>query len=151
MANLKRTPCVGVCSTTYGDLVCRGCKRFAHEIVQWNGFGESQRSLVWKRLFELRAGAVSACLKVVDPERLRQQALAVQVHDPDDLCELNLAFEVLRRCACSDTDLRRLGLRVSEEPLQAQISSEQVLANIEREFYDRSVAQYERNFHTVAH
>ncbi len=28
-----RTPCVGMCSTTYGDLVCRGCRRFSHEIV----------------------------------------------------------------------------------------------------------------------
>ncbi|MEM9624509.1 MAG: DUF1289 domain-containing protein, partial [Pseudomonadota bacterium] len=38
MALTKRTPCVGICSTTYGDLVCRGCKRFAHEIVQWNAY-----------------------------------------------------------------------------------------------------------------
>ncbi|MDC1160500.1 DUF1289 domain-containing protein, partial [Luminiphilus sp.] len=24
-----RTPCIGVCSTGVGDVVCRGCKRFA--------------------------------------------------------------------------------------------------------------------------
>ncbi|MCF8976542.1 DUF1289 domain-containing protein, partial [Pseudomonas edaphica] len=27
-----KTPCVGLCSTVYGDLVCRGCKRFHHEV-----------------------------------------------------------------------------------------------------------------------
>ncbi|MEC9132488.1 MAG: DUF1289 domain-containing protein, partial [Pseudomonadota bacterium] len=27
MATRRPTPCVGICSTTYGDLVCRGCKR----------------------------------------------------------------------------------------------------------------------------
>ena len=29
---IKRTPCIGVCSTTYGDDICRGCRRFRHEI-----------------------------------------------------------------------------------------------------------------------
>ena len=50
----KRTPCVGICSTTYGDLVCRGCKRFAHEIVQWNGYDEGQQDAVRERLTRLR-------------------------------------------------------------------------------------------------
>ncbi|HBZ99754.1 MAG TPA: DUF1289 domain-containing protein, partial [Pseudomonas sp.] len=22
-----KTPCIGLCSTVYGDVVCRGCKR----------------------------------------------------------------------------------------------------------------------------
>jgi hypothetical protein len=30
-----KTPCVGLCSTVYGDLVCRGCKRFHHEVINW--------------------------------------------------------------------------------------------------------------------
>lgn len=33
-----KTPCVGLCSTVYGDLVCRGCKRFHHEVIHWNGY-----------------------------------------------------------------------------------------------------------------
>ncbi|MEC7008614.1 MAG: DUF1289 domain-containing protein, partial [Pseudomonadota bacterium] len=37
--NLKpiKTPCIGVCSTGIGDSVCRGCKRFSHEVIHWNG------------------------------------------------------------------------------------------------------------------
>ncbi|MCZ6708751.1 MAG: DUF1289 domain-containing protein, partial [Gammaproteobacteria bacterium] len=53
----RSTPCVGICSTTFGDLVCRGCKRFAHEVVQWNGFEPAQQAIVWARLDELREGA----------------------------------------------------------------------------------------------
>ncbi|MCA4075779.1 DUF1289 domain-containing protein, partial [Pseudomonas kurunegalensis] len=30
-----KTPCVGLCSTVYGDTVCRGCKRFHHEVINW--------------------------------------------------------------------------------------------------------------------
>ena len=83
---MKRTPCVGICSTTYGDLVCRGCMRFAHEIVGWNGFNEAQREAVWQRLLELRDGAVRSAVEVVDdlayvPEYLGSLGL-FDVSDP---------------------------------------------------------------------
>ncbi|MEL0305883.1 MAG: DUF1289 domain-containing protein, partial [Halieaceae bacterium] len=38
-----RTPCIGVCSTGVGDVVCRGCKRFAHEVIDWNGYSPEQK------------------------------------------------------------------------------------------------------------
>jgi predicted Fe-S protein YdhL (DUF1289 family) len=39
-----RTPCIGVCSTTsLGDRICRGCKRFSHEVIHWNAFTEPQK------------------------------------------------------------------------------------------------------------
>ena len=44
MSNLTpiRTPCIGVCSTGIGDAVCRGCKRFTHEVIDWNGYSTEQ-------------------------------------------------------------------------------------------------------------
>ncbi|MEJ2131069.1 MAG: DUF1289 domain-containing protein, partial [Gammaproteobacteria bacterium] len=48
------TPCVGVCSTVYGDLVCRGCKRYAHEVIEWNRYEPQQKREVWRRLVMLR-------------------------------------------------------------------------------------------------
>ena len=54
MSNGRRipslTPCVGRCSTVFGDLVCRGCRRFNHEVIQWNEYTAEQRLVVWKRL-----------------------------------------------------------------------------------------------------
>jgi predicted Fe-S protein YdhL (DUF1289 family) len=44
------TPCAGRCSTVFGDLVCRGCRRFNHEVIQWNTYTAEQRLAVWKRL-----------------------------------------------------------------------------------------------------
>ena len=40
------TPCLGICSTTFGDEVCKGCKRFAHEIVSWTKYSEEELSLI---------------------------------------------------------------------------------------------------------
>ena len=44
------TPCAGRCSTVFGDNVCRGCRRFSHEVIHWNRYTEEQQKLVWQRL-----------------------------------------------------------------------------------------------------
>ena len=34
-----KTPCIGLCSTVFGDSVCRGCLRFVHEGEVFNEIG----------------------------------------------------------------------------------------------------------------
>ncbi|MBF7686853.1 DUF1289 domain-containing protein [Acinetobacter rathckeae] len=46
------TPCAGRCSTVFGDQVCRGCRRFNHEVIRWNNYTPEQQLAVWKRLDE---------------------------------------------------------------------------------------------------
>ena len=54
LSNARRipslTPCAGRCSTVFGDSVCRGCRRFNHEVIQWNTYSAEQRLAIWKRL-----------------------------------------------------------------------------------------------------
>jgi predicted Fe-S protein YdhL (DUF1289 family) len=146
---LRRTPCIGTCSTTYGDLVCRGCKRFAHEIVQWNGFDQGQRRVVWERLLELRAGAVASVLELVDESRLRAAAPTLGVTGGDELDAANLVYEVLQRMQWRETawHLDALGLRLRTDGVDGPA---ELLAQIDREFYHRSLAQYERNYRIPA-
>lgn len=145
---LRRTPCVGICSTTYGDLVCRGCKRFSHEIVEWNAFDGEQRRLVWERLLTLRAGSVSAVLELHDEERLRQSTVVAGIAGADRLDALNLLYEALQRLQWreSATSLNALGARLLDRAVVAEPQPAEILARIDREFYQRSLAQYERNF-----
>ena len=44
-----KTPCIGVCSTALGGFVCRGCKRFAHEVIDWNGYSHEQKMAIEQR------------------------------------------------------------------------------------------------------
>src|SRR5690606_33959985 len=67
------TPCIGVCSTTYGDTVCRGCKRFLHEVVDWNRYSDQEKTIVWQRLDQLLGLVVNNYLEVVDAGRLESQ------------------------------------------------------------------------------
>ena len=53
---LVGTPCIGVCSTVFGDHVCPLLgKRFAHEIIDWNGYDQPKKALVESRLGTLLA------------------------------------------------------------------------------------------------
>ena len=68
MSNQRiKTPCVGLCSTVYGDLVCRGCKRFHHEVVNWNLYNEEEKRAVWRRLEILLVQVMAAKLEVFEP------------------------------------------------------------------------------------
>jgi len=46
-----RTPCIGVCSTTsVGDAICRGCKRYAFEVIRWNSYSDVEKESVLRRI-----------------------------------------------------------------------------------------------------
>lgn len=48
--NLADSPCVGICSTTYGDDVCLGCGRTFDEVNDWNKMSEAEKISVNERL-----------------------------------------------------------------------------------------------------
>lgn len=146
---LRRTPCIGICSTTYGDLVCRGCKRFAHEIVGWNAYDGEQQGVVWARLLTLRAGATRYLLEVVDAVTF---TAAVEASDHAERDPYLLAYEALRGHAGNRQPaaplLEQLGLRALDPTFAGAV--EDLLLLIDQEFYQRSLAQYERNYRMPA-
>lgn len=140
----RRTPCVGICSTTYGDLVCRGCKRFAHEIVQWNGYSDDQRARVWRRLDSLRDGCVAEFVAVVDLARLNTTLMQCRL-DIDWQSQSARIYELLRRRARVIADLKEVGLQARKATI---VSAVDVRDAIDAEMMLRSRAAYEHSFHT---
>lgn len=53
MTLFTESPCVGVCSTTFGDDVCYGCKRTYLEVIQWNTMSDQEKDKVNRRLLSL--------------------------------------------------------------------------------------------------
>ena len=62
------TPCLGICSTTFGDEVCKGCKRFSHEVVGWTKFTEEEREIVNNRIEKFKVQILQDRFKVFDEE-----------------------------------------------------------------------------------
>lgn len=142
----RSSPCVGICSTTYGDLVCRGCKRFAHEVVGWNGYDETQRASVRARLAELRDGCVHRRVRVGDSSTFEALAGGLPQACVEDLTSGGYIFEVLRRHARGAPSLRSLGL-VAQLGF-AHLDPVALRDAIDAEFFERAVAHYERSFKT---
>lgn len=44
------SPCIGYCSTSLGDTICRGCGRTAEEVDQWFRLDEEQQRSIWDRV-----------------------------------------------------------------------------------------------------
>jgi len=107
-----RTPCIGICSTTYGGDVCRGCKRFAHEIIDWNAYSEEQKQLVWDRLTRLTVEVVAPRVSIYDEDLMAQTLRSLGVRYHADQSPAFGAIELLRALGHQRVDLNRFGLAV---------------------------------------
>ncbi len=139
------SPCIGVCSTTYGDLVCRGCYRFAHEVAQWNGYERAQQAAVLERLAGLRAGAAARHLSPDRIDQLAAMAASVRLRRVEGWSAPDIAYEVLRRLSAR----RRPPPWLAEEENGA-VQARNLLGRIEKEIRQRSEACYERSFRIAA-
>ena len=125
--------------------MCRGCKRFAHEITAWNGYDADQRAQVWQRLLGLRDEVTQHRLQVADQNDLTAVALVAKL---DHLSGAQQLHAVLAYLVQKNWSLAKAGLScdaqwcASEDPLS-------VMQTLDAEIYTRSKAHYERNFKTT--
>ncbi len=139
-----KTPCVGVCSTGIGDTVCRGCKRFSHEVIAWNSYSEDERAAVLARLDTLLAQIVSRWVLIENVDLLRTQMLRQQLVFNAARHPASWVFELLKAGASQIDDLSVFGLCLQNKRNKQALQGLRVI--IEKEFYALSLAHFERYF-----
>ena len=107
-----RTPCVGICSTTYGDDVCRGCKRFIHEVINWNSFNPEEKESVWKRLEKLKTLIMQSKISIINETLMEEKIEELQLKINSDLNSLSKAFEIVKLTSKSFDDLNEFGIKL---------------------------------------
>lgn len=137
-----KTPCVGLCSTVYGDLVCRGCKRFHHEVIDWNGYTDEQKRVVWLRLEQLLVQVMEGKVEVFDPARLRLQLEQRKIRFQPRQSEYCWAYQLIARGARMIIQLDAYGLALLPEFRTWELPA--LRDAIDREFFLLSEAHYER-------
>jgi predicted Fe-S protein YdhL (DUF1289 family) len=137
-----KTPCVGLCSTVYGDLVCRGCKRFHHEVVRWNLYDQDQKRAVMRRLEQLLVQVMEAKLDVFDAQRLRSQLEQRQIRFVPEQSEYCWAYQLIARGARRISQLEAYGIALLPEFRDWPLP--QLRDAIDREFFLLSEAHYQR-------
>lgn len=105
------TPCVGICSTTYGDTVCRGCRRYLPEVIDWNRYSAAEKRLIWLRLDGLLAQIMPRYFELTDPALLRQQLDHMRLSYRLDASAWTWLQILLKNAARQLTDLTPFGVR----------------------------------------
>lgn len=132
-----------MCSTTYGDLVCRGCRRFGHEVRDWNRYEPHEKRAVLSRLEQLQLQILEPVLAVPEPERLWQACQALRVRgaraEQDPRC---WAAELIRMGGDVLGRLEDYGIQLmpAYDGMRTGELSEWLVKNL----YARAEAEYDR-------
>lgn len=141
------TPCVGICSTSIAGSVCRGCKRYAHEVIRWNSYSPEERQVIWKRLESFRLTILANWIEVVDETLLKYQLEHQKIKFNPALPPLALAYDLLRAGASQVQDPAGYGLR--RRPHCTALAMPVIFERIEKEYLELSEAHYSRYFGDV--
>ncbi|MEQ9727033.1 DUF1289 domain-containing protein [Pseudomonas sp. WHRI 8822A] len=137
-----KTPCIGLCSTVFGDTVCRGCKRFHHEVINWNGYSDEEKQSVWLRLEMLLVQVMTAKLEVFDEALLLKQLEQRQIRFVAQQSAYCWAYQLLARGARVITQLEAYGIVLLPEFRDWELPD--LRDAIDREFFLLSEAHFER-------
>tara|TARA_B100001013_G_scaffold262422_1_gene165006 strand:- start:179 stop:634 length:456 start_codon:yes stop_codon:yes gene_type:complete len=143
MERKVKTPCVGVCSTVFGDEVCRGCKRFQHEVIEWNGYSDFEKEIVWNRLESLKVLIMKSKIFIEDKILLKTKLDSLKISYYDKVDPYCWIFDLIKQASQSITDLSEFGLRPLSKSTQDLVELKRL---IEEELFVLSEAHYQRYF-----
>jgi len=139
--NKASTPCLGICSTTYGDNVCKGCKRFLHEVINWNKYSLLEKELVNSRLEDFKLTVLRDRFSISDPDLLASKLNEKGINFNDALDPLTWIFDLLRAAGSQSLDLEQFGINAHTRMDLAELKNQ-----IYIEFLELSEAHYQRYF-----
>jgi len=143
MERKVKTPCVGVCSTVFGDQVCRGCKRFHHEVIEWNGYTDVQKETVWNRLESLKVLIMKSKIFIENQVLLQSKLDSLKISYYDKVDPYCWVFDLIKQASQSINDLSEFGLKPLFEP---EVELVELKRLIEEELFTLSDAHYQRYF-----
>ena len=145
LKNRSTTPCLGICSTTYGDDVCKGCKRFVHEIINWPKYSMDERAIVNDRLEEFKLLILKERFKIVDKDLFALKLKENAINYNNSLDPLTWIFDLLRASGSQNLDLAQFGITSLQNFDFKTIKDE-----LNNEMLELSKAHHERYFKNLS-
>ena len=139
---IKRNPCVGVCSTTYGDDICKGCKRFRHEVSSWTKYSDVEKNIVNRRLEKFKALILNDKFSIVDQQKFELSLKEKGIRYNKELDPICWIIDLLRTKTLTETILSEFGLELKSAYQNYSIT--QISDLVHKEFLDFSEAHYDR-------
>jgi predicted Fe-S protein YdhL (DUF1289 family) len=138
-----RTPCIGICSTTsVGDAVCRGCKRYSFEVIGWNSYSDAEKLAVLGRVEKLNVQILEHRVKVVSEEKLREGLRRMKVPFDENLSPYCWLHNLLKRSHDRIDSLQDFGVSINDE--FQHLTVEELCQQVEREILTLCEAHFAR-------
>lgn len=137
-----KTPCIGLCSTVFGDLICRGCKRFHYEVIQWNGYTESEKTAIWLRLEELLVQVMIDKVVILNSELLRDQLETRKIRYFQNQSTYCWVYQLISKGAENIIKINAYGIDLL--PGAKELTLAELRKKIDQEYFLLSEAHYHR-------
>ena len=135
------TPCLGICTTTFGDEVCKGCKRFAHEIVSWTKYSQEEREIVNDRLEKFKIQILQHRFAITDKNLFESMLEEKAINFNHSLDPLTWIFDLFRAAGSQTFDISNFGIKSL-----VQFNPKTIRDEINNELLELSEAHHERYF-----
>ena len=135
------TPCLGICSTTFGDEVCKGCKRFSHEIVSWTKYSLEEREIVNDRLEKFKVQILQHRFEIIDQDLFESKLEEKAINFNHSLDSLTWIFDLFRAAGSQSFDIESFGIKKLY-----QFDPKTIRDEINKELLELSEAHHERYF-----
>ena len=142
--NRSSTPCIGICSTTFGDDVCKGCKRFSHEITNWGKFSTDERAVVNSRLEQFKTTILEEKFTISDNELFESKMNEFSINFNSSLEPITWIFDLLRASSNKDLNVNDFGVEIL--PAFSNLSLIELRDLINQEMLQLSEAHYYKFF-----
>ena len=142
--NRSSTPCIGICSTTFGDDVCKGCKRFSHEITNWGKFSTDERAVVNSRLEQFKITILEEKFTISDSNLFESKMNEFSINFNSSLEPITWIFDLLRASSNKDLNVNDFGIEIL--PAFSDLSLIELRDLINQEMLQLSEAHYYKFF-----
>ena len=147
-SSLTRTPCIGVCSTTsVGDSICRGCKRYAFEVIRWNGYLDQEKEAVLRRIEALTVQIMQDKFHIVSVVALQQGMARLKLPFNAQLSPYCWINTLMQKAPLERVVLADFGISVT--PALVHLSNQDLAELVDTELLLLCDAHFERYFKLV--
>jgi len=145
--SIPKTPCIGICSTTsLGDNVCRGCRRYSFEVIKWNSYDPQEKTAVLTRIERLIGQILENKFKIFSETTLKSKLKRFNVPFDPTLSSYCWLHNLFKKNKDKIENLKDYGVSVKTE--FSKVPLDQLIANVDTELQLLSDAHLERYFKT---
>ena len=133
------SPCIGFCSTTYGDDFCKGCYRHFQTVIQWETLSDDKKNEFYQKISMTTDKIFSQYVQFSDKELFDKVLDEFSIeHSP----EYSLSYALLRL-------LQKHSLSLKDRDIGCQLKEKKTWSEfymmIDKKLYQQVIAPEQKN------